>query len=72
MRPLSDSGAILSLSDVLERARALRPGRVLEAELEDEDGRYIYEVEMLDEEGRVWELYSDARSGELLKVRREY
>lgn len=64
---LRQSGEILPLEDILERARKARPGKVLETELERERGRYLYELEILDANGQVWELKYDARSGELLR-----
>jgi uncharacterized membrane protein YkoI len=67
-RKLQESGEILPLEKITERARAEKPGRVLEAELEYKKGRYVYEVEILDERGQVWELKLDARTGNLIKV----
>lgn len=70
-RELREAGEILPLQDILQRLDP--PGqRVLEVELERKRGRYVYEMETLDEDGQVWELYYDARSGELLKREREH
>ncbi len=69
---LLKEGAIQPLESVLDRARALHPGRVIEVELESERGRHFYEVELLDEDGRVWELKFDATSGELVEEEREH
>lgn len=63
---LAREGRILPLEQVLEQQRRDRPGRVLEVELEHEDGRMVYELELLDTSGRVWELHYDAVSGRLL------
>lgn len=70
-RRLRESGQILPLEQILERARARQPGQVLETELERKDDAYIYEVEILDREGRVWEFNFDARTGELIKLERD-
>ena len=70
-RALQQQGDILSLEQILERARNHRPGRVLEAELERKRDRYLYEVELVDDEGHVWEMKFDAMSGELIKQERE-
>ena len=70
-RRLSESGEILSLEKIAERARAEKPGEILETELKQKRGRYIYEVEVLDAGGRVWELKLDARSGALIKLEKE-
>ncbi|ACI97911.1 PepSY domain-containing protein [Rhodospirillum centenum] len=61
-------GEVLPLRDILERAEAEFPGRLLEAELEDDHGRLTYEVKLLTEDGRVLELVYDARDGTLLGV----
>ena len=63
---LAREGKIQPLSKLLELQQRLRPGRVLEVELEQDDDRMIYEMEILDAEGTVWELRFDAASGELL------
>jgi uncharacterized membrane protein YkoI len=68
---LRRAGEILSLEKILERARAEHPGKVLEAELERERGSYVYEVEILDDKGVVWEMKFDARSGSLLESERD-
>ena len=61
----------MPLEAVLEKARALHPGQVLEVELEDKRRGYVYEVELLDEQGRVWEMKFDAHTGELLRKKQE-
>jgi uncharacterized membrane protein YkoI len=66
-RELVQSGAILPLEKVLKDRLNNGHWRLLEAELEEEDGRLIYEIELLDEQGRVWELEYDARTGHLLE-----
>ncbi len=66
-RRLVEEGAIVPLEALIEKARTIRPGRLLEVEFEQKDGRLIYELELLDGEGLVWELNFDAKSGELLE-----
>ena len=68
---LAREGRILPLERILEQQRRDRPGRVLEVELEQEDGRLVYELELLDAGGRVWEIYYDAVSGKLLETEAE-
>ena len=70
-RKLRDSGKILSLENIAERARKHKAGEVLETELELKHGRYVYEVEILDAGGTVWELKLDAGSGELITMERD-
>jgi uncharacterized membrane protein YkoI len=65
-RKLRDQGDILPLETLLAKVRSEYPGKVIEVELEREYDNYHYEIEILDHEGRVWELKYDARNGELL------
>lgn len=65
---LRQSGEILSFQAILRQADEHHPGaRLLEAELEDDDGELIYEIELLTRDGVVRELEIDARSGRLLE-----
>jgi uncharacterized membrane protein YkoI len=70
-RALVEKGEILSLDQILDKAGQHLQGRILEIEVEREGGRYIYEVEILDDHGVVKELEIDAASGVLLKIERE-
>ena len=71
VRSTAMPGDILSLQQILQNARQLHAGRVLEAELEESRGGVYYEVEILDANGEVWEMNFDARSGELLGEEQE-
>ena len=66
-RGLKDAGQILPLSRITERARRQFGGRVLEANLTERGGRYVYQLELLDGRGVVHELDYDARSGARLR-----
>lgn len=46
-------------------------GTLLDAELEREDGRLIYELEYLNHKGEVWEYELDAATGEILDQERD-
>ncbi|MGD8587195.1 MAG: PepSY domain-containing protein [Chromatiales bacterium] len=70
-RRLMEAGTILPLETVLESVRQQRSGRILEVELEERHDRYIYEIEMLDQAGRVWEMRIDAVTGRVLKSEQE-
>jgi uncharacterized membrane protein YkoI len=67
-RSAVERGELLPLTKILAAAEREYPGRVLEVELEREDGRYLYEIEVLTKNGRVVELTYDGRTGELLEV----
>ena len=66
-RRLSQSGQILPLQELLQIIQSEQEGRVLELEFEREGGRYLYEIEILDDRGAVWEFKVDAVSGEILE-----
>ena len=71
VRGMAEQGDILSLEQILQNARQHRAGRVLETELEEKGGELVYEVEILDDNGEVWEMKFDARSGALLEEEQE-
>lgn len=66
-----EEGRILPLRDILERAEAEVPGRMIEAELEDEHGKLVYEIKVLAQDGRLVKLIYDAGNGQLLKKRQK-
>jgi hypothetical protein len=66
-RRASERGEILPLTAIYERVLKRFPGRVLEAELERERGRWIYELKVLDASGQLFEIYTDASTGEIIK-----
>lgn len=69
-RKLQAAGEILSFEKIAEVARKIKPGEILETELERsrKSGLYIYELEILDANGVVWELDINAKTGEMMKI----
>lgn len=65
------AGEVLPLGQILERVQRLHPGHMLEVELEREDGRWIYEIKLLQASGGLLELEVDARNGSVLRRSRE-
>ena len=68
-RAALQAGQVLPLKTVLERLEGTHPGQVLEVELEQDGGRWIYEVKLLEPGGRLAKLKLDARTAELLPSR---
>lgn len=65
---LRQQGVILPLEQVLHLALDRYPGaKLLEAELEEKHGVYMYEVELLTPSGVVREIDLDAATGRLIK-----
>lgn len=59
------SGQYKPLTEILAWVSAHYPGRVLDVELErDREGRAVYEIKLVDRDGRRHELHVDAVSGE--------
>ncbi|HHL45046.1 MAG TPA: peptidase [Gammaproteobacteria bacterium] len=62
-RRLMENGTILPLETILKKVQ----GSILEVELERERGLYLYEIEVLNNNGSVTELEFDATTGALIK-----
>lgn len=60
------AGQVLPLRTVLERLEREHPGQVLEVELEQDHGVWIYEVKLLQAGGQRVKLKLDARTAALL------
>ena len=65
------AGEVLPLPALMERLQRTHPGRVLELELEREDDRWIYDIKLLQADGRLVKLEVDARTAEVLDVKRK-
>ncbi len=65
---LRDAGTIQSFEKLNAAALAKHPGSVVEeTDLEQENGRYIYELDLRDAQGVQWDLELDATNGQVLK-----
>jgi uncharacterized membrane protein YkoI len=63
--------SVLSLDAVLKKAFGNKPYRLINAELEFKQGRYVYELDWIAPDGTVWEADHDAYTGLELKRERE-
>lgn len=66
-RRLMLSGQIRPLSELMLLHPERLNGHLLDVELEEEDGRLVYEIEVLGKDGVVREFYLDASSGAVIK-----
>ena len=57
----------LSAEQAMAIALADVPGKVIEAELEHEDGKMIWEIELLNNENQFYEFEIDANDGRILE-----
>ncbi|MGC3873638.1 PepSY domain-containing protein [Halomonas sp. GXIMD04776] len=62
------SGRLVALSPVLDWLEAHYIGEVVEVELERDDGKTLYEVEMIGPQGQLVEFEFDATNGELIGI----
>ncbi|WNM59947.1 PepSY domain-containing protein [Candidatus Nitrospira allomarina] len=58
--------ASVTMEEAIKTATTQFPGKVLEAELESEDGKVMYEVEIVNASGEIREFEIDAQSGKVL------
>ena len=65
---LHSADTIQSFEKLNEAVLAQHRGATIEdGELEEEQGRYVYELEVRDAQGVEWDLELDAATGEILK-----
>lgn len=67
IRQLRESGQILPAEEILARSRSVQPGQVVGLELEREDGRWVYEVKLIDGANKLHKLEIDAATGDVLE-----
>lgn len=63
-----ERGEIRPLDQVLAVARKALPGDVVKVELDEDDGRWIYEIKILTPGGERREVEIDARSLRVLEI----
>ncbi len=71
-RQALESGQILPLREVLDRLERSHPGKVLEVELEHDEGLWIYEIKLLQADGSLLKIKLNAKTAEVLKVKPKY
>ena len=68
-RQALEQGQVLPLRTVLDRVEREYDGQALKVEFEHEDGRFIYEIRLLQRDGRLVKLKVDARDGRIVERR---
>ncbi len=67
-RDLRQQNRILPYRQLRRRVLQRFPGRIIDVELENDDGRLVYEIKVVTRRGRVLEIEIDAQSGRFLEV----
>lgn len=70
-RQALQQGQVLPLRTVLDQIERDYRGQALKVEFEHEDGRFIYEIRLLQDDGRMAKLKVDAVDGRVLKIKRK-
>lgn len=68
-RAAREQGRVMPLEQLLAQLARQVPGRLLEAELDEEDGLLVYELRWQLADGRRLEIELDARDGRWLKLK---
>ena len=68
---LLKSGKVLPLTEIINKTSQKLPGKILEIKLEKKEGIIIYEFEFLGDDGVVMEMLIDAKTAEIIDVRKE-
>jgi uncharacterized membrane protein YkoI len=69
VRHAVERGEIRALTDILTIVRGKLPGEVTGVEIERKNGRWLYEFRVVDGNGRLFEVYVDAKSGEIERIK---
>jgi uncharacterized membrane protein YkoI len=64
-----ERGEIRPLVEILALIREGLPGPITGVKIERKAGRWIYEFRVVDEKGRLFEVYVDARSGQIDRIK---
>jgi uncharacterized membrane protein YkoI len=69
VRHAVESGEIQPLAEILNAVQGKLPGEIAGIEIEQKGGRWVYEFRVVDDQGRLFDVYVDARSGAIEQVK---
>lgn len=64
-----ERGEMQPLPKLLAAVRAKLPGEVLGVEIERQKGRWVYEFRVVGPDGRLFDVYVDGMSGEIVRTK---
>lgn len=70
-RQALEQGRVLPLRTVLQKMERDYPGQVLKVEFEQDEGRFLYKIRLLQSDGRMVKLKVDAVDARVLEVKRK-
>lgn len=68
---LVEQGTIQPLESLEEKALAVKPGTITDRDLERDDGRYEYKLDIRADDGSKWEIKLDAATGDVIKTEQD-
>ncbi|MDA9433999.1 peptidase [Bradyrhizobium sp. CCBAU 51627] len=68
-RQAVEAGEIRPFADILNVVKEKLPGEVVGVKLEREAGAWMYELRVVDDQGRLFEIHVNAKSGEVERAR---
>ena len=70
-RQALEQGRVLPLRTVLDKIERDYQGQALKVEFEQDDGRFLYEIRLLQSDGRMVKLKVNAVDGRVLDIKRK-
>ncbi len=64
-----ETGEARPLDEILSIVRGKLPGEIVRVKFERENGSWMYEFRVVSSEGRLFEVYVDARTGEITRTK---
>jgi uncharacterized membrane protein YkoI len=74
MRAIAQAAGLISVEEASEKALAAKPGTIIEVELDDRSWPqgWDYEFEIIDTNGKEWDVDIDAKTGEVRKIKADW
>jgi len=69
VRAAVEHGEIKPLAQLLDQVKGKLPGDITGVEIERRHGLWLYEFRVIDKEGRLFDVYVDAKSGEIKRTK---
>ena len=74
MQAVVKAAGLMTVEEASQKALAAKPGSIIDADLDDRawPQGWDYEFEIIDADGKEWEVDIDAKTGETRKVSRDW
>lgn len=69
LRRAVENGEARPLSEIMAEARGKVPGEIVGVKVEYEHSRWVYEFRVIDGKGRLIEVYVDAKTGDIERIK---